>query len=329
MKILYLPVLLLVSCFVQAQDLFHVSPGTTFSIRSGTAFSAGGLTIIPSVNFDLGGASFKKASTTYQQPLNNYIARVYQFTTTTAPFSGSIYFQYDDAELKGLSETSLRVNIHDGNNWRDIVSQTNDAANNFVHSQAFTNRSLKEITLADAAAALPLTWGTVTANREVKQMKVAWNTNQEHGVSHFVVERSENSYGWKVVKDQIPATNSASPSSYSIIDDSYSSAKIYYRVKQVDTDGRSRYSAVATVPAMKDATSITVFPNPFQSAFYINHAASQQIKEVQLTNLSGALVKKWMTAQTHYQLDNLTPGIYHLRVQLQNGSQHIFTITKQ
>jgi hypothetical protein len=314
---------------IRAQSIFNVTPGTEFFVKSGTTLSTGGLTITPSADFNLDGASLMKSATTSQHTANNHISRVYQFNNATASFSGSIHFKYEDSELNGLSEPGLRVNIHDGKSWQLITSNTNDDTNNYVVTDGISDVSLKEITLADVAAPLPLQWGLVSAYRISKDVKIEWNTKQEFNVNHFTLERSLDSRTWNTVIDNIPATNTAVAKQYVAIDNNYNAARLFYRLKQTDKDGKSMYSPIAAVASVKEASQILVYPNPVQTGFYIGNIAPEKISQVQLYNNSGAQVKTWSSSQSAYELNNIPTGIYHLRVQLKDGSSQYFKLNKQ
>ncbi len=206
--------------------------------------------LIPSADFTLNGVELTKNPTVTHATLNNYVSRVYNFSNTSASFSGTVQFFYSDGELNGLSEPSLTVNIHDGDSWLPVNSITNDVDNNYVITGAFVNRPLNELALGDDAfTTLPLQWGTISAYRQSSTVKIDWTTQQESNVSHFAIERTEDGRNWSLVADHISATNTLSEHYYSEPDNAAPSSRLFYRVKQTDIDGRATYSPVAMVAA--------------------------------------------------------------------------------
>nr|WP_262905280.1 T9SS type A sorting domain-containing protein [Hymenobacter nitidus] len=87
----------------------------------------------------------------------------------------------------------------------------------------------------------------------------------------------------------------------------------YYRLKQVDQDGTTAFSPIATVQA---AQEVVVFPNPVQHILTIQVPPTQGEKmPVQLTDLSGRVMLT-STVGHDGQLDMraLQPGTYLLHV---------------
>jgi hypothetical protein len=110
-------------CNAHAQ-LLTVDPGASLTIQNGTQFHADGLTLIPSADFILSNVVLSRSATPIHPPGNTHISRVYQLSNTSNAFSGSIQIDYTDgAELNGIPETALTLNIHNGTNWAAYPSQ--------------------------------------------------------------------------------------------------------------------------------------------------------------------------------------------------------------
>jgi Secretion system C-terminal sorting domain len=330
MKKLFLPVIpLLLNLFLSAQSEIAVSAGTDLYIPPGTVFSTGGLVLTPSSDFILNGVELTKTTTVSHATVNDYVSRVYNFSNTSSPFSGTVQFYYSDAELNGLSEPSLTVNIHDGSAWQPVNSTTNDAINNYVLTNAVANKSLSELALGDDAfATLPLQWGAVYAYREADDVKIDWTTRQEFDVNYFTVERSGDGRNWSVVVDHVKATNTLTEQYYSVTDNTPPSSLLYYRVKQTDIDGKTTYSSVAIVAAANERGRLLLYPNPVHSVFYISNIPDGTISRIHLYNNIGVLVRTWVTAQAYYDIHDVAAGIYHVRAEMKDGTTQYFKITK-
>jgi hypothetical protein len=136
---------------LQAQIL-TVSPGTDMVIRQGTVFSADSLILIPSADFAISNTALNKSATVTHALPNPYIAKVFQFDNTSKQFSGSIQINYMDAELKGIAESQLELNIYNGTAWKAFGPVTRDAVNNYVLTAGLNCISLNELTLAAECA---------------------------------------------------------------------------------------------------------------------------------------------------------------------------------
>lgn len=330
MKKIYLGfALLLFHYAVKAQTQLSVAAGTDLFISSGTEFTSEGLSLIPSSGFTINGVSLVKGSTVSHATGNPYISRVYQFSANTAPFTGTVRFYYDDPELNGLNEAGLKVNIHNGIYWQSINSNTNNTVSNYVLSDAISSTVLNELTLADALLTLPLKWGPVVAYRQGQGVKIEWTTYREVNVSHFNVERSIDGRNWATIINGVDATNTETTRKYTQTDAGYNPQRLYYRIKQVDIDGRFAFSEILPVPEIKDANTLTVFPNPFSNSFNIGNTDLSKIETVQLFNSTGALIRKWGLPQSTYDVATLAAGIYTVKITLTDGSNQQILLYKR
>jgi hypothetical protein len=120
-----------------------------------------------------------------------------------------------------------------------------------------------------------------------------WITTSEINNNYFDLERSANGMEFQTVvtiKGNGTTTNS---NSYSHDDFDIEPKNYYYRLKQVDYNGNSKYSSVILVKRHSNASANikSVFPNPFtqQLILIFNSAVSEPV-EVSLFNLTGKQV---------------------------------------
>ncbi|MCW3106140.1 MAG: C-terminal target protein [Segetibacter sp.] len=316
-------------CFLaKAQTVISVSSTTDLYISPGTLFSPGGISLAPSAGFNLKGMKLDKATTLVHPSLNKYVLNTLRFSGNTNPYSGTIQFYYKDAELNSLTKASLQVNVHNGSSWLAFTSAANDPIANNVLSSIITARTLSEIALASATSPLPLQWGSIAGRRTSQTIKIVWTTWQESNASHFSIERSEEGSRWQTVIDNLPATNSATAKEYAAIDTDYRSSRLYYRIRETDLDGRISYSPVTSVAAENETVHLQLYPNPAHTSFYID-MANGTIKQVALYNNAGAIVKTWVGTQAYYNIKELNAAVYHLQIELKDGSIQHLTFNKQ
>lgn len=111
------PILIILLCSIAclqatAQDI-SVASGTAFKIAANDTFQVNGLTLIPSAAFDLNGLSITK-NTTITNTVSGVtsISRHYLFSANSPAYSGTVQIGYLDAELNGLTESTLARIIH-------------------------------------------------------------------------------------------------------------------------------------------------------------------------------------------------------------------------
>ncbi|MCB2377375.1 T9SS type A sorting domain-containing protein [Hymenobacter sp. BT635] len=177
-----------------------------------------------------------------------------------------------------------------------------------------TNQAFRGISFAPGSpVVLPVKLTAFTAERQQATIAVRWTTASEQNSSHFDVERSTNGKDFAVVATVAGQGNSSRMHRYEALDQQPVNQLAYYRLKQVDQDGTTAFSPIATVQA---AQEVVVFPNPVQHILTIQVPPTQGEKmPVQLTDLSGRVMLT-STVGHDGQLDMraLQPGTYLLHV---------------
>ena len=94
--------------------------------------------------------------------------------------------------------------------------------------------------------------------------EIKWTTASEQGSSYFVVERATDPLaGFEAIGRVGAAGTSSLPRQYRLLDATASAtATLYYRLRQVDEDGRATLSSVAVLAAGPAATGFSLYPNP-------------------------------------------------------------------
>ncbi|HEY6062086.1 MAG TPA: T9SS type A sorting domain-containing protein [Chitinophagaceae bacterium] len=259
--------LFLFSCLLfigraQAQ-LLIISAGTSLTIQGGAVLSVDNLTLTPSTDFSLTNTTLIKSATVFHTTSNPYISRVYQFTNSTNPFNGSIQINYNDgAELNGIPEAQLTLNVHNGTNWTAYPAATRDATNNFVLTIGISSVALNELTLADFSTPLPLVWLSFTATKQNQTSLVKWSTSQEQNTRNFTIQHSVNGINWTSISTLPAAGNSSSTINYSYVHTTPVTGINYYRILQTDLDNRNSYSIIRTLKFTISDEPFIIIGNP-------------------------------------------------------------------
>jgi Secretion system C-terminal sorting domain len=261
MKFLFLLTGILLSFITQAQFL-KVTTGTDIIILGGTVFKVEGLTLTPTTNFTISNNALDKFTTITHASPNPYISRVYRFANNTGPFNGSVHINYTDgAELNGIAESALILNIHDWTNWSAYPATTRDANNNFVLTNGVFSTGLKELTLSGLTT-LPLAWLSFVAIKQNQTVLLKWATTQEQNTRNFTVLYSANGINWSAI-GLLPATGSTNTTSnYSYVHYNPLTGINYYRILQTDMDNRNSFSAIRTVTFIKTNEPFIIIGNP-------------------------------------------------------------------
>ena len=192
------------------------------------------------------------------------------------------------------------------------------------HSDAavmFTNDAT--VALSPEAAILPVSLMKFSASlTSGNKIMIDWSTSLEINNSHFVVERSQDGKSFSAVAKVSGNGTTSSAHSYSITDEVLNAGSIvYYRLHQVDFDGKSNYSNIIAIKIAKENQIASVSPNPFTSYLNVNMQWSKnEMITARILNIQGKevvskklLVSKGTNNVKIDELSNLPSGSYFIQ----------------
>jgi len=166
---------------------------------------------------------------------------------------------------------------------------------------------------------LPVTLINFTGENLGKLVQLNWQTTQEVNSSYFGVERSVNGVHFTTIGTVAAKGNSSTTNSYHFADDALpglaNNSNIYYRLKQVDKDGRYQYTNVVTIN-LRPVTSTLVYPNPNNGVFTIVTKNTNPKLDVVIVDAMGRQVYHQVYSNTNAALVNLpvAKGIYMINI---------------
>ena len=92
-------------------------------------------------------------------------------------------------------------------------------------------------------------------------MNVAWATASEKNNDHFDVQRSNTGAAFETIGSVKGQGTSTTAHAYAFVDSRPLAGLSYYRLRQVDADGSSSYSPIATVQLLAGLKAVA-YPNP-------------------------------------------------------------------
>jgi Secretion system C-terminal sorting domain len=145
---------------------------------------------------------------------------------------------------------------------------------------------------------LPINWLVFNAIKQNNDALINWTVSDEGTNDHYELQRSLNGSVFSPVATIAKNAAGSGVHDYAYTDrgiTTLGSPVIYYRLKQVDMDGKSSYSEIRKINISLRSDLITVYPNPVKDGFYVVIPGLQQnsqknIKLV-LTSSSGQLVQ--------------------------------------
>ena len=151
----------------------------------------------------------------------------------------------------------------------------------------------------------------------------------EYNSKSFDVERSVDAVKFRIVATKSASGNSTSKINYSINDDiaDVISPVVYYRLKQIDVDGKTAFSKIVPIKLKKALGDFTVSPNPFINNLNINIVWDKnETTLVKVYNVTGGeVISKTVTMIKGYnyvaidELSRVPSGTYIVQFITANG----------
>ncbi len=196
-------------------------------------------------------------------------------------YTYTLGLQYRDTELNGNTENALLLACGDlctagEDQFMKVTSSNVQTTSNTVTYHFDGVMSLNHrYTLADLNAPLPVELTAFAARRKDAAIALRWTTATELNNYGFEVERAERKDGEFVMIGFVEGVGTSStPQVYAFTDDAPGQGNRYYRLRQVDRDGKSSYSPVVEVHAEEAPMRISNYPNPFNPTTTITFTAA-------------------------------------------------------
>jgi hypothetical protein len=145
----------------------------------------------------------------------------------------------------------------------------------------------------DCVGTLPISLLSFSAAVQTDgSVAVSWSTATEQNNDHFLIEKSNDGRNYTMVAKVAAGKNPNTKNDYKVLDQYPVNGLNYYRLVQVDKDGRSVLSGVRTVNVNKKNAGISMYPNPLKGTI-INiklPVPSANKLNVQLLNMAGKII---------------------------------------
>ncbi len=173
-------------------------------------------------------------------------------------------------------------------------------------------------------AILPVSWESFSVtSQDNKSVAVSWSVSQQVNNSGYYVEHSIDGANWDKLGFVAGKGSNGQTVQYSFSDNSPADGQNYYRICQVDLDGKENYSEIKTVNINNSSnTVLNIWPNPARDAIKIQNNSSYTIARIY--SQSGSLVNETrLQAGTNtINVSSLTFGAYIVNVKDANGANY-------
>jgi hypothetical protein len=260
------------------------------------------------------------------------------------PTGGSGYkyditIDYDEALLGGLVElgdeneaimakqddATLIWAHHDDDAISPNPISSRNTANNTLTCSDLTDFS--NFTGTKKTNPLPISLINFDAHKHLlTDVEINWQTKSEINNAYFEVEKSTDAVNFIFIKTLNGAGNSNTLRSYSIIDENAfaNNDVLYYRLKQVDYDGRFSYSNICLV---KDIShNLSIYPNPTNDQVQV---VADGVLGIEVVDALGSVILHLgeFTTSSKIDLSSYRSGVYVFKITFIDSVQN-FRILK-
>lgn len=254
----------------------------------------------------------KQGSAVDANPVNNAIYSANSFFGSGTEIGSGNYVVFD-----GTASNVLVTGLTNNTTYYFAVFEYNSfgvASSQFLLTNPATGN-------ATTASGLPVTFLDFRATAGNKFITLEWATAQEQNSSHFVILKSTDGVDFRPIGRKDAAVNSVIRKDYAFVDASPAPGTNYYRLQQVDADGRFMYSKIVSVQYARRSI-VKNFLNPLRNSLHVQLAdgASGTWK---LINMQGQLLLQGAihNARIHYNTASLPEGMYVLEIILKDHKE--------
>jgi hypothetical protein len=254
---------------------------------------------------------------------NTVANQTYHFQFKADQFNPAITAFLEDAFTGGRTPVSVMGDVTDVS-----FTTTSDPAS--------TNYARFRIVYA-AAGPLPISFTDVNAYQQGANVKVDWKVSNELNADHYEVEYSTNGTSFSKLGDVRATGNTNGTAAYSFLHLTPVAGVNYYRIKEVDISGNTKYSVIVKVTiGTKGNPGIVIYPNPVRAS-----QANLELRDlpagnytVTIINDAGLVVSQQTithgggTASRQLVLPSLvTSGVYRVQVMGSNNSRYVTSLS--
>jgi hypothetical protein len=240
------------------------------------------------------------------------------YDPNTTPMSLTAGFTQTDRNIRIWAADFSAFGINASNIGQIVYFRIKLSGSSDVAFVAYNNKTF------NLGSTLPTKLSYFKGFADQQKVSLNWQTVTEQQTSKFVIESSYDGQTFFALDSVKAAGYSIIPKNYSYTQSNPRNGKLYYRLKQVDINGRYEYSSIVMVNSENNAyKAVSMYPNPVVSTITIKHQLATGQEQCSIRNMQGvALIQKTLTPgsiQSSFDMQHLPTGAY--MVVITNGKE--------
>jgi hypothetical protein len=246
-------------------------------------------------------------------------------------FGGTGFSPFNPADVNASLVSSV-VGTYSPTTNANTLLEVN--RNNLSTSELSNTFYIGSSSMGSSPLAIKLIYFDVECGK--REVKINWATASEDNNDYFTIERTQDGIHFEEIGKIVGAGNSSHKINYSFIDSNPLQGVSYYRLKQIDFNGRSEYfNVVATSCGENDFQNMTIYPNPAKTDVTI--ALNMEITAgsyIAFSDMRGTIIKKIQCEATtnqlkHINISDFSSGCYIVRLINGDGVNYSVRLIKQ
>lgn len=231
--------------------------------------------------------------------IDELVNRTWSVNSASAGYDIDLTFQWNDGEGGGNFNVGDGVKIvrYSGGKWGDLTDLDMSVAGPPYTTSVSGVTSLSEFTLGDAGSTLPVTWLSFSGEEVYKGIaSLTWKTATELNNKGFEVEKSHDGKNFEMIGFVEGAGTTNEIKTYGFTDE-HLQQNTYYRLKQIDFDGKSNYSrSILVQSSLHIDHPFILYPNPVTDnkpinlIYQLEELEKEQSLQLQLHDMRGSLL---------------------------------------
>jgi hypothetical protein len=264
--------------------------------------------------------SLHQWSLTHVGVFDNTASLPYPTAPPPGPVTQMEYFIDNDPGFGNARPISFTAapDIHQLSVDVDLTGLSNGQHTLYLRSREFPWSHTMAVSFSYGSS-LPVTWLYVRGERKQQQALISWATSQELNTDRFIVEYSRDGKSYTAVSELPAAGNSSSSRTYAYTYPQLQSGVNYFRLKQVDKDGRFSYSSIIVIPYAERSSMPMLIPNPVDRNATLLIPPAFEATELRIFDAAGKSIRQEKITEKNVQhlflqLGTLPKGVYVLQV---------------
>ena len=225
-------------------------------------------------------------------------------------FQGNVCLRLNDPDITNGPNTTYRVEV------------------TYIINNAFF-AVFDNLSIGPSVIPLPVDFIGLVAKRDLvnNTVDLKWDVSAEVNVTEYQIEKSQTGLSFSTIGN----VTLKGKSIYSFTHYNVTSGTIFYRIKSVDFDGRSKYSGIIKISgnsANSYANRLAIYPVPAKNEVTVEHWKLSLNAKMIITSVDGKILKLVILAvgssHTPVNISDMPTGIYFLRIE--DGAHEVQTV---